>query len=625
MPSLLPVQNVNTNAVDLGQGPSIARAGQSWDAIAKVGNTITNFAEQIGQKRKEAELKSFIDVSEKDFERDITNKQAELAAKYTGDPTGYASELNEYMNDWYAERQEMAPRDSVKEVFQQRFNGYTQDIGLKADAWENEKRAKYQIGQLDQSVLKDNQHLVQHPDPNSAAKFMSKTAEMVNNGVGLFYDQTEAQKRMLSYGNDTATSLFEGLESSKQYAAGMKVLSGKHPSSKIVLQHMDPKQIANYKDRFSRLQKAENEFSKKVFNTHFEDTIFNLQNGKKVEKEQIRGLMSMMSSIENPQERQLYADDLNTSLAFNQKLQDVASLPLADAQAAASYTIPLDDSFNVRSRSEKQNQFSKAAENIIKERINNGATFHVKQDRQLQLKEQAALDNPAGLKDFFTSVAAKQYADDVKNPTIMTDNISKNYSARLKSGSPELAEEAYQHLKLGSGKHYGNAVAEMVKKKDLDPVHAMALYMGDDRSRQEFMGMIRKQKEIEDTYKGIKGADSEIENLRKGIPLDPDVQSIQKALAVVDPTGENLWLNKSMNDSIVLAYKYQMTKPGMSPDQARKNAIGLVKNNFNVASSGQSAVIVPAEYQGQVSEIEDHMASALKMDRLKTMDLMVPN
>jgi hypothetical protein len=621
---LLPTQSVNTNAVDLGQGPSIARAGQTWEAVSKVGATLTNFAEQIGQKRKEAELKNFIDVSEKDFERDITNKQTELAAKYTGDPTGYASEINEYMNNWYAERQEMAPRDSVKEVFQQRFNSYTNDVGIKAEAWENEKRAKYQMGQIDLSVKKDAGHLVQNPDPNSAAKFMTKTAEMVNNGVGLFYDQTEAQKLMNKYGAETSTSMFDGMKANKQYKAGLAILEGKHPSSKMLLQYMDPKDIASYKASFQNLQQAENDFSKSMFNLEAKDVSKALQDGVAVSPEKVQSLLARANGLK-PEEKAVFMDDLQTDLQYNRALQEMKVAPISEMKKMAGLSIPRDgkDVFNYSSRSEKDAAFRKKASELIDKRQNSPAEYYAMTDKSMALLSEQAKDpsNLPALNEYTKQVVGRKMADGTEGASsILTPDMSKTYGTLLKSDNPQMAEEAFKALSNGmtvKGTNYAqNAIFDMVKNGDLEPAHAMALSL-DSKSRESALANLRSKKTIENEYETVRSGLTLKDNANDVLE-DPTLNQVKNALIAHSRGNEGLSVSHGLTELVTLEYKAGVAK-GLSTKAAKAAALDkVVHKNLGVAKFGNSQLLlVGPDNIKQKDKIETFMRQSLIPKTLK--------
>jgi hypothetical protein len=623
---VLPTQSINTNAPDMGQGPSLARAGASWDAVTRVGQVLNRFGTELAEKRKKAETSSYVNTAANDFERFISDKESQLQADRPGDPTGYAAAVNEAMNSWYEEKIQTAPNDDAKAIWEQKFASASNTIGMRAEAWENQSRAKYQVGLMDESVIKDGQHLVQKPDPTKAAQFITNTSQMVNDGIGLYYDEMGAKDKMQKFGSSTATSLFEGLEASKNYSVGMNVLNGKDPNSKIILGTMDPKQIAVYKDRFARLASAEADFSKRVFNTNFQDTSFALEKGQKVSKEIVDGLASQMNLLK-PEERQIYADDLQTSLIYNQKLQDIKTMPIQDAQALANFNIERgNDIFNSKSRAEKQAAFSKNAAEIVSKRLNDAPTFYTDNDPMLRMKADAAKDvrNPVALKDWVTTITAKQEADDVSSPKILNKSLSASYGAMLKSGNPDSANAVYMSMKAGTGDHFGNAVSDMVKNGDIEPAYAMGMFMSDDKSRMAYLGAVNNKKQIEESYKSKVSADKSIDSTMKELASEQDVQDFTKAIMVADSNGDRLWLTNAVDESLQLSYKAAIAQ-NLSPSEAKEKALDVIRKSFSVATAGSAgSVIISKDYDNRKSVIEDFMSDSIKEDRLKVMDLQVP-
>lgn len=627
---LLPTSNINTNAVDLGQGPSVAKAGQVWDAVANVGKKIENFSSELAAKRKQAEVSSYVNSSANDFERYVSEKETEFQSKYTGDPTGYASSMNEAINDWYEQRQDSAPNDDAKSIWEEKFSSYSQNVGMRADAWENQSRVKYQVGQMDESVRKDQQHLAQKPDPTKAAQFLANTSQMINDGVGLWFNETEAKERLNKYSNDTVSSLFEGMEANKQYAAGLRLLNGKDPNSKILIEGLDPKSIANYKDRFTRLAQAENEFNKTLFRKKVGDVSFQLQSGEKVDKDLLRNVQAQVALLDK--EEQAYVmDDLNHDLKYNEMLQNVKSLGINDATAIANFSIPASDGFNIKSRVDKAEAYRKKAQEILKDRVEQAPAFYAKTDKSMEMKANMALDfrNPEGMKSWVDDIVSKQETDkagaDVK---ILTPTMSKVYGTQIKSNNADLANSVVESLRsstfIGENSYFGNAVSDMIKNEDITPVQGVALYMDNANLRADLLNATKNEKTIEESFKSLSASDKTLKSVMKELPADKEVQQIMKAISAADPKGERLWITTSLNKAMELAYKDAIANRGMDVEQAKERALSVVKSNFSVAYSGRSAVLLPKQYENKRSAIEDYMDSSLSLDRLKTLDIAPP-
>jgi hypothetical protein len=627
---LLNTQNVNVTAPDMQQGPSIAKAGQAWDAVASFGNKMSNFGAELAQKRKQAETSSFVNTSANDLERHISEKETELQQKYAGDPTGYSAAMADAMDEFHETRKESSPNDDAKNIWEQKFSDYSTTIRNRADSWENASRAKYQIGQIDNSVYKDRQHLAQKPDPTKAAQFLTNASQMVNDGRALWFDDAEADKRLRAYGGDISNSLMEGMEANKQYGAALNVLSGKHPTSKILLANMEPDKIANYKDRFNRLMKAENEFNKTVFRKQLGDVSYDLQQGNKVTPEAIRGIQSNISQLD-PEERAYAMDDLNHNLKYNELLQNVKSMDMKDATAIANFSIPRKegDSFNVKGRVEMAENFKKKAQEILKMRTEQPAAFYAQSDKTLEIKSQMALDfqNPQAMKSWVDDIVSKQENDkngaDIK---IMTPEMSKTFGAQIKGGNPELAENVIMSLKSsmksGGADYYGNAVSDMIKNQDITPVQGLAMFMENPSQRADLMNATKNEKQIEESFKRFTTSDKSVKSMMNEIPADKEIQQIVKAIASGDPKGERLWVTSSLNNAMELAYKDAIVNKGLDPEQAKERALSVVKNNFSVAYSGRSSVLIPKQYENKRTAIEDFMDESLSSEKLKAMDIV---
>lgn len=625
---LLPTSNINTNAVDMGVGPSVNNAGLAWDAVARTGQVVQNFASELAKKRKESETLSYLNSNRSDFERLKADKQIELEAKYPGDPTGAAAEFMEAMNSWGEDRLSNSPNDDAKEAWEQDFAARSNQAGLQMNNWENAKRVSFQRSQVDDNIYKDQQHLSEKPDPNTAVNMLNNHLETLNLNRGILFNDEEILQKGRKTGAEITGSLMNGLMDNKQYGAALNILDGRHPHSKTLLENMDPDSISNVREKATRLMKAQNEFNKGLFKKQIGDISSALQNGDKVNPGDIQNAMSKLQSLD-PEERVYLQDDLNHDIKYNQILNTIKEEGIQDAQALSALSIPRKegDVFNLKSRMEKEAKFKEKAKEIVDQRVNKAPTFWANNDSDFKMSEMMARDtrNPSALKNWTSSIVTKQEGDKSGNIQIMSDEMSKTFASQLTSKNTEFSEQAYQTLKagtkVGDKDYFNNAIGDMVKNKDIEPLHAMAMYMDDDRVRKDLMTTIKNKADTEKAYTTFKTNNKDADRIRKELPTDKEIQALYKAVAVADPKGERTWLANTMNETMELAYKDGIVNKNLSPEQAKERAISVLRDNFSVAHSGRSAVLIPRQYENKRSVIEDFMDTSLNIKNLKSMDI----
>jgi hypothetical protein len=628
MPRLLQTQNINTNAVDLGQGPSVARAGQVYNAIEGVGAKIAGFSEQLAQKRYEAEKKSYISSSANDLERFVSEKETELNAKYTGDPNGLATEMNEALNSWYEERREMAPNDDAKFEWEQRFAEASNNIGQKAISWENKKKVDYQIGLMDNDVLKNGQHLANKPSVEKAAQFITNTQAMVQEGVGLWFDETQAKERLNKYGAAQAKSLMEGLEANKQYGIGMSIFSGKDPNSKIILSNMTPEQIGMYKDRFNKLQQAENEFSKAMFNLEASDISLGLQKGMDIPQDKIEAMVKK-SSMLKPEERAVFIDNLNSDLQYNKIIQGMKNLPIEEIQKLQTFSIQRkeNDVFNLKSRTEKQEMFQKVSRELYEARVNNAPEYHYQNDMLVRNLSDRAKDpeDIQSVNQYTQTIVAKQVMDKAANPKVLTEEMSQTYASMLKSENPEMVNKAYNTLRsgmqVGERNYARNAIADMVRNKHLDPVQGMALSLEDSNARATALQNLAKRKDIEETFSKAKKEEGEDVN---EVLRESSVNSFMNAIQAGSKGSENVSVLNGFNELLVLQYKAERVK-GASQKEAKNKAIStVIKDNFALVKGRNSQLIIGREYKNKAGDIESFLKDSMSPSYFASLKVKQP-
>jgi hypothetical protein len=619
----LNTQSINTNAVDLGQGPSVARAGIVNEAWAQLGNQLANIGSTLLEKRKQADTSTFINTRKNELNRLVAQKETELDAKYTGDPTGYSAEMNDFLKSYNDNQKDLAPNDDAKLMWENDFNSYSSQIGIQAQAKENKNRALYQSGLIEEDVFKNRQTLTQKPTSVLASDFLNNSLKSVNDGIGLYYDETQAKEMKRKIGSEYASTLLEGFEVSKRYGAGLRLLNGQDPDGKAILEYADPKQIQAYKQRYSVLAEQENEVSKRLFNSEVSNVTSGLLEGKDIEAD-YNNLVSK-SSFLPPEERAVVLDNLNNAKQYNQAMKELKTLPLDKVQEKLAFEVPRgeNDVFNLGSRKQMAAMYQKAARDLIQAKNTDGAGFMISNDQDVRLAASMAMDvsNPKAMASYKEMVKQKQIANKINNVKILDKNMSKQYADILSSPNTKASNQVIQSLKQGYGNDFGQVVSEMVANGHIkDNTLAISFFMPDTDTRQQYLDNIKNKGEIEDSFKR---APKELKTGLKEMFEDNEVLNLQKAIMSGSKSGNNLWIKNSLEAGLELNYK-ALTAKGMSPKEAKAASIASLAGNFTTANAGRSSVVVPKEFQNYKSNIEDFMDVSLEKNKLSQMDIAVP-
>lgn len=620
----LGTQNINVNAVDLAQGPSITKAGVEAEAWQQLGSTVANIGEMLMQKRKQSDTSSFLNTRKNELNRLVAGKETELKAKYSGDPTGYADEMDSFLKEYNDSQKELAPNDDAKRMWDQDFNDYFTQVSLQAKSTENRNKSIYQSSLISEDAFKNRQVIANKPDPALTLDFMSNSFKAINDGTGLYHNEAEASKMKETLGKQYTQTLMESFDSQKKYGQGLRFLAGSDEESKAVLQYADPKDIMAYRERFSRQAQQENEFSKRVFNTGVNDLQAALMQGENVPEDVFSNFMTQANSLK-PEEKSFVIDDLNQAKEYNRVLKDIKSMPVEEIRKKAAFEIPRKegDIFNLSSRQKMAAMYQKAAMSILNDKANDGAAFIIKNDQKMENLSNQALNigDTASIKEYATSIVEKQKVEGITNVKLLNKTMSKNYGAYFTSPNPEVAENAMKALSAGYGKHFGNVVNEMVKNESITPTHAMAMYLSDETSRKQSFANISKKKEIDEAFKKVSTGRSEISNVFN----DEDIQDLKQAILINDPTNQRLWLNNGLDDLVELEYKNQRVN-GISEKDSKKNAISkVIKGNFAVAKDNNSNVILSKNYISKKSEIEDWMGESFNDINIRNFKYKVPD
>jgi hypothetical protein len=617
----LNTQSISTNAVDLGQGPSVTRAGVASGALGQIGDQLMNLGSNLMAKRKQAETSTFVNTKKNELNRMIAQKETELDAKYTGDPTGYSAEMGDFLKGYYEEQKDLAPNDEAKLMFDNEFNSFSTQVGLNAQAKENKRKAEYQSGLITEDAFKNRQVLAQKPDTILATDFLNNSLKSVNDGIGLYYNETQAKELKRKIGTDYAGTLLEGFESNKRYSEGLRFLNGKDADGAIMLGYTDPKQIQAYKERFTRLAEQEVELSKRVFNTSVNDLSTALMQGLEVKQEVFNSVANQAQFLK-PEERALVLDNLNNAKQYNQMLNDLKTMPIDKIREKAVFEIPRaeGDIFNLTARQNMALMYKNAATDMLNKKLTDGASFAIKADSTIEnLSEQAKdINDIDSMKEYSTKVIQRQKMDGISNIKVLDDSLANTYGAMLKSKNTEASFTAFNNLKQGYGDNFGLVVSDLISKKQIEPERAMAMYLSDPNSIKKSFSNIDKAKEIKIEF-DKKGSDSDLNKIYE----DDSISDFKRSLAVNDPYQNNLWIGNGVDNLIKLEYQSGIVD-GLSHKEAKSRAIeNILTKNIQIAKSKNSQVILTKDHIPYKSRIEDFMSDYLNKQNIHKQEFKI--
>jgi hypothetical protein len=623
----IPLMNTQASAPsvpDLAQGPSIAKAGQAWDAVARVGAIASDIGNDLLAKRKEAEIKSYTVSSKADIDRRVTEYQSQLDAEFQGkDPTGYSSKMNEFLNDIGTEILDNAPSEDARTHFSTVFSEISNNIGMNAANQENKNRAYYQSNLIEQSSQKDRQVLISNPNSEKAATFYANTLEGIQGGVGLFWDKSQADQMVKNQAASYGQSYLEGALQNKRYNEVIRFADGKDPNGKVLLDQMDPTLLQKYKGEALRKMESEVEFSKVVLGKQLTDLKLGAFTGKTVRPEDVADVRQKLSLLK-PEERAYAEDDLKMALDLGAKLNEAKSMKIQDIAKLRGTSVEVPDStFNLSGRMQAQKMFEESLTNIINTKINKYPDFAVTEDHDFKLASKQALDisNPQAMANWATMVDSKQKQEGAPASKILTEEMSKTYSALLKAKNPEAISQVRNSLAEGFGQEYfGKVVSEMVANKHIDRNLALAMYMPDESSRKDMIATLSAdQKVINSEYERVQ--DSSKASTLKSMWEDPEFKTLNQTIK--NAPGAK-WLGDALGESMEIAYKTAVSN-GSTPKAAKEKAMEIAKS-WGTASAGRSQVIIPREFHDSKSVIQDYMDQSVNdTDMMKHMDIKIPD
>ncbi len=608
---ILKTPSINTNAPDLNAGPNMRAASAVSDAVANVGSQLQNFGENLYAKRKQAETINFRSQAMSDFERESADMKSRLQTEFADDPTGLTDSYRNWQTAWKEDRQRSAPSDDARSGFQ---NDFDQPAAVKlnqVNAFEEQRKVYGYKTEMEKSSFASRQQIAKNPNSAEATMAWARQRAAIEGNIGYVYTKDEADLEMMKQGTEYAESLFDGLKSNKQYAAGLRAIDGKDKSAAELVKYMDPNRINHFREQFKNGMERDQLLNKSVFNGRMDDVVTTLATGAAdLSNPQVKAAVTNLRTQAlalPPAERAEALDNLNSAVKISDGLATLQSLPLDKARTMVGAKIvgaaPGEDpTFNASKRSVLQAQYQKQANELVKNWSEDPNTFYLKTDTQAQNLMQQALNtnDPDAMGEYRDYMIGRQKADGLAPSGVLTKPMIDNWKVQLMSNNSDASDNVAQGIKQVFGP---SAFAEIAQSDEKFRPYAVAYAMVDEQARKDTLTHIREAESINANYKNLT---DRVTGEDKSVMGDPAIQGVLGAMALTDPSGQKSWMREGVQKAVELEYKFQRTN-GMNDKDARRTAVDkVITKNWDTATMRNSAVLVPKSMpKGTTEQVEE--------------------
>lgn len=597
----------------------IMDAGAQFDALSKLGGTISNIALDFQDKRNKADEQQFL--TNKDTEDLLATKKfmQEQRLNTPEDGAGYTDAVTKFTQDRLAKNIEEAPSESAKLRYQQSAgNFFTRSI-IDASAYEQEKKITKMDADMTKNVNAYSSTQIDIPNPIEAQEQMKKFDVAYDGHVGTVYDQATASKLKDQARKTISESTLKGLYNNGKYKDGLALLrDGKDGTQSDFSKALTPKEKDQYVDQFMKRMALDKEMKSSSISKNVSDMTARAIYKLDVPNSSFENMLGTLAAANRAGviSKDVYAekrDDILSAQKISQTINSMKDQPINALLASKNsvdkmlrdLTPPGQDpiTFNAGKKLQFEDRYKKAIDALIETRESDGVEASFRFDKKIEEKMKIGAKDPAAFQEaidmsFKAQAALGIRADKIR---VTTDAQIGEMAEVINRASTNVdVSVRLRDYEKKFGKHFIKALTEASsdEKKAILPEYIAVANLANPKDREDLVALIRDpDAEIKFqankrgiTSEDIKAASSEV--------LEPMV----KAMGAVPPNFGKGFLQASQ-----LQLK-QLVASGKTLSEAKTEIKKrYFDNNFDSASSSRGSIMFPRYPENNQKNIEAYV------------------
>lgn len=595
-------ERINTQVA--GVDIPTANAGAEYKAIADIGNTISQIAIQVQEKKTQLQNDQYV-LDKIDEGRKAVETFSEDSRRV--DPAGHAERVRQFIQSYQTSAEESAPTEEARLAYARQSNNYFTSVINSEENFATKMQAQeYQVGLLDKidSLAKDaykNPLVIAENFKNITAPYVSNIDSQNLNSLS----PEMAQKMKNSLNFEVTDKAMKSLLANEKFREAKYILKSESDFKNA----MTADQVAKYSNLID--QGVEQKKNKEValLNKDLGNALYATKFGSVSDKE-FKSLEARANAYLEGPEKEVALDSIKSARA----VQGVtAGLERTNPnQWPTEPPVTVSSSFNARTRGMLLNQFEARKKGILAERQKDSTDFILRTNPVFAEKyAKVGMVNPLTVnasnvgelssvqQNFISELMAEKRRLGINDDKVLTNTQAQMFGKTILSDTltPQASAGIMDKYQAVYGPYFKNVMTQVVaQEKALDNDFLVAAY-ADTPGKERIISNVRYFKD-EKQFQNAKKTFSS----RTGIGYDSFTKQVSleldaHRLGLANQSGESLY-NGMVNQVSLEAMR--RFNNGEDLQTAKAQAIQtIIDRNFTTVSGGRGQVVTVPKKDGQ--------------------------
>lgn len=577
------------------RGTDVPRGGGEIEMeMAKIGGKVSEFAQDILEKRKKAQDNDYAFSSYANDYTALQEYENDLKLKGPEDGEGFQQSIQDFTKKRMDEGFKNAPSEDAKDLYHRRSEQLFMQANVEASNYENTQKAKFWASNIDRKTNQLSSSLLANPSATQAAEIQRQVKDEIAQNVGIHFDEKTGQDIAKTQSVTIGKAVLDGLDSQERYQEGIAYLKDQKGKGAF-LNDMDSETRGMYLRRFENAAQTKQHEHDTETRLRVSDMANAYLDGNNISPKEYASLVSDVNkSGYKPDEKARILDTLQIANVVGGEMKNLAITPRSQWKNPESLIEERGSGWNSQKRDMAISAMQHQMRSIISQQDKDPVQFMISNRPNIaQLRQASNPNDPAEMKNYFDTLISQQTALGIPSPRLLTNVEAQSMSEAIKVQGVDSAMSAILNVKNSYGQYASKAMQEIVKKGNLDDDYMLLVHVPNSPSMRSMVENIKNKDQINDAFKKNRPAIS-ANDIQKQVAIDSDKYVAPLLRGKGSDLSRTPFAN-AINEQVQVETKkiLSMSSGNSIADASKEATRRVLDQNYITINEASSNILVP--------------------------------
>ncbi len=611
MPLIPKLNNTSINTTVPAANIKLGDGGRG-EAMARLGNVVTNIGIELTNQTMEAEAKDYAANRKIGDTLKIEEYKKESLKKYADAPDKYSEDVKTFIDKTYQRSQEDAPTGLAQEIYKGATQGSFVREQISTDEFaQNQKLDIFKVNNVNRTQAIST-FAYKSSDPVKVSDLMNTQLNVIEANVGTVVSRKEAELEKMKVKQEVSGSYFQGLLDEENYDIAKKVIKDDSFPVTAALTVDQRSRIENRLDNAIKQKQATNTQALKL---ELNAATSLMRSGVFVPPSDLARIENGLKSLPQDESVRAARVNLKADIALMNEAQSLATTSRSEwggrvgsISEQVNAAINSDESLAGQGSDlvkqsivlQTQGRLQTVMSDLIKQQNKDPAGYiHKHYPKMQEMASQVSTGN-LGIEersslvgDYIRQSISLQRNLGITEPKILSAREADVYADNFKStGNSDLKASLVQGIKYKFADHSSQVFAELMDAEKVDPIIMVAAQVNDPISMSRVFSNTENKEEKINNYR-VRFGQASLNDLRATIK-----ENMKEEIGIIargDLNGSDSKYLDAITENVLIdvAQSSLSNDSNSSIKDKIRNAKSVIFGSQVVLSGGSSKVMMP--------------------------------